>query len=137
MSQYAIRVIASDWELEQPLPFSEEGYQRWRDEIEAGTRVVLYQSAPVNAIVAEGQVSGIFVKLDEWPESTRERIPGSVAGTQAAYALPLQILYRRGPTAYIPLEHIREHLDENFPESALEWLPIEKMAYHEFTRDFP
>jgi hypothetical protein len=132
MSYYAIAVVAPEWTPENPLAFTEAGYNRWKESIEPGTRVLIFKAAPVNALVAEGEVHDThFLHLTEWPMANVGEFLKSGDGEIATYVLPIRILYTR-ENIEIPLETIHQYVDApQFPHQ--EWLPIDLNAYNALT----
>jgi hypothetical protein len=128
MPAFALKVVPGSWEIEQPLPFTEAEYQLHRDKMEPGTRVVIYQGAPVNGVVAEGQVNQSFIHVDEWKDS----LAVNLRQKNYPHLLPVQILYQRaGPAAVMPLARVREILgDTEFPRPGQEWIVLENQQYH-------
>jgi hypothetical protein len=129
----AIVVVPSDWTPEHAVGLSEETHQRYFDMLRSGSRVLIYKSAPVDAIVAEGEViDQMMVRLDEWPATNVHERPHTGVGTRADYVLPLRILYSRASFDYISLPVVQEWVnDPDFPH--VEWLPIDEDAYGELT----
>lgn len=133
MAIYAQKVVPGDWDINNPLPFTEEQYQRHASQIESGTSVVIYQAAPVNGIVAEGQVSGVFVHVVEWQGTSAIRV--REAG--APHLLPVQILYKRGGPGIMPLARVREILEDPlFPRPDQDWRLLTNGQYGELRQDF-
>lgn len=133
MSHYAIAVVPPDWTPEKPLAFSEADYNRWRDTVQAGTRVLIFKTAPINALIAEAEVHDqIFLHLTEWPMANVGEFLKTSSGEIATYVLPIRILYDRDDTIQIPLATVRQAVDDpQFPQQA--WLPIEQPAYSALT----
>lgn len=133
MAYYAIAVVPPDWEPSKPLSFSDTGYNEWNGHVMAGTRVLIYKPAPVNAIVAEAEVPDArFLRLDEWPAANVGEALRTGFGAAATHILPLRVLYTRDDTTHIPLDTVREYLeDESFPTE--EWHVIEQTAYQSLT----
>ena len=132
MPNYAVVVVPSDWTPEKALGFSEATYQRWHDQVESGMRVLVFKASPVNALVAEGEAPGIFARVAEWPDVHIGGRPRTASGTSAAYVMPLNVLYMRAEANQVPLEQVRERInDADFPN--VEFLPVEEDAYHALT----
>jgi hypothetical protein len=99
---YAIAHVHPDWTFEQPLGFSLAQAANWQDDLEAGTKLLVYKSAPVNAIIGEVELTIADVIYPQtWPEDARGNTVDA-AGNPAEVALPLRVLYRRQPSKYVP-----------------------------------
>jgi hypothetical protein len=134
MPAYALKVMPGDWTLDMPLPFSAAQYEQVRNQVEAGTRVVLYAASPVDGIVGEGQVSGVFIRVQDWPATTLGAL--QALNPQPDYLLPIEVLYRRaGPEAVMPRAQVMEILDDpHFPRPGQDWLVLDDDVYHELIR---
>jgi hypothetical protein len=131
--QVLLLVVPSDWIAEMAVGLSEDTYQRYFDHLQSGMRVLIYKPAPVDAIVAEGEViDHLMLRLSDWPHvSIRER-PRTGLGKPADYVLPLRMLYSRPSFNYIGLPTIQEWIDDpDFPN--VECLLINQDAYAELS----
>jgi hypothetical protein len=118
-----------------PLAFSKEAHDQWRDKLEAGTRIILYDHGQ-EAIVGEGEAHGIFIRPQEWPSTSTDELPHSIA--DADYVLPLRTLYQREAAALIPLGEVRRSLNDNgFPHHTGEIREIDGTTYQLLTQDWP
>jgi hypothetical protein len=129
----ALVVVPADWKTNEPIGLSEEAHKRWMQVMDTAQRVLIYKSSPVDAVVAEGEViDKLNIRLDEWPKANMKEKVLTATGTPAAYAVPLRILYTRAAEKLIPLERVREWVDDpQFPNA--EWLPLTPDAYAELT----
>lgn len=135
MSLFTLYVVPPGWRLGMPLPFTKAAHDVWRERLEAGTRIVLYDPAR-EAVVAEGEVHGIFIQPREWPNTSLDELPPSIAN--ADYALPVRLLYQREAEALIPLGDVRRALeDEQFPQAAGELRELNNDTYQLLTQDWP
>jgi len=134
MPAYTLKVVPGEWTLDMPLPFSAAQYEQVRSQVEPGTRVVIYQRSPVNGIISEGQVSGVFIRVQDWPPTTL----GSIQSLhpQPDYLLPIEVLYRRiGPEAVMTRSAVADVLDDpHFPHPGQDWLLLDDDVYHELIR---
>jgi hypothetical protein len=133
MAQFGLKVVPGDWELERPLGFSEAEYQQFSGDIVPGMRILIYKSAPVNAIISEGEVKGTFIHTAEWPQTTLHGIDPTDPHSQ--YLLPITVIYRRaGPVAPIPLHEVRERLHTmEFPPRDSTFMLVDKDYYVSMT----
>jgi hypothetical protein len=127
----AVVVVPPDWTPEMPIGLSEATHARYFSSLEGGLRVLIYKSAPINAIIAEGEViDHMMLRVDDWPHM--QELPRTSTGQNAEYVLPLRLLYSRPTFEYIGLSTIQEWIDDpDFPN--VEWMPINDDAYSEFS----
>ncbi|MFW5690963.1 MAG: hypothetical protein ACOCXZ_00565 [Chloroflexota bacterium] len=130
MERYAIINVAPDWEPHQVVGFSEGTVRTLQGEIEAGMRVLLFKTSPVNAIVAECEVpNGQFFDPDNWPDTAQKATPMTGFGVAADYVLPLRVILTRAPGNFIPLSHVEDYIDRERLMND-EWVEITPEDYH-------
>jgi hypothetical protein len=135
VSLYALAVLPQGWNFGMPLPFSKAAHDLWKDRLEAGTRLVFYDPTR-QAITGEGEVHGIFIQPKEWPATSTDDLPPSIAS--AEYVLPVRVLYQRDALALIPLAEVRRALeDDSFPQSSEEVRELDSGAYQLLTQNWP
>jgi hypothetical protein len=134
MPAYALKVVPADWTLEMPLPFSAAAHEQVRGAVEAGTRVVIYRLSPENGVIAEGEVNGVFIHVQEWPSATLGSLKN--LSPQPDYVLPIEVLYRRStPEAVMPRNEVAAILeDPQFPRPGQDWLVLDDRMYQELIR---
>lgn len=127
---YAIAIVPATWEADFSLGFSASSYERWHEQIEPGTRILLYKESPVNAIIGEAIVQdNVFVPLEDLPAHNQHRLKTS-DGNNADYALPLRVTYLYPHYHYVS----REQLDEMMNAQNLNgWIPIDDEIYRALT----
>jgi hypothetical protein len=135
MSLYALVVVPPEWKFGMPLPVSQTTHDLWHGKLEAGTRIVFYDPA-AKAIVGEGEALGVFVRPQEWHTSNDGDLPPWMS--YADYALPVKTLYQREAESLIPLEEVRQSLnDNNFPQGIGELRELAGTTYQLLTQNFP
>jgi hypothetical protein len=135
VSQYVLAALPPGWLFGMPLPFSRAAHDAWRDKLEAGTRLIFFDPGR-EAIVGEGEVHGIFLRPHEWPSSSLDELPHSIAN--ADYVLPVATLYQREAAALIPAGEVRRILnDDGYPHHPGEIREIDGTTYHLLTQDWP
>jgi hypothetical protein len=133
MALYVLKVVPGDWEIDTPLPFTDAHYQRIRDQVKDGTRIVIYQDSPENAVVAEAEVGVPFIHVDEWKHTSavRTREKGYL------HLLPVRILYRRAGPGEMSQARVRDVLkDRHFPTTDHDWIELSREQYEELIRDW-
>jgi hypothetical protein len=137
MILYALKVVPHEWTEHMPLPFTQAEHEQWRDQIQNGTRVLIFKGAPVNQLIGEGEVHGFFVQPHRWASAATDGLPAALA--QADYLLPLGMLYiRQSPESKISLSGVRSALDDPaFPRAPLEWRVLTLEQYQRLLQEFP
>ncbi len=134
MAKYVLVVVPSDWDLKAPLQLTEAEHARVVQNIEQDTRILLYQPAPVDALVAEGAVTPEdIIRVADWPARNFDHLlPGTV------YLLPVRIAYQRGDAPPVRLDGVRAALENPaFPRSDQKWVPIDREVYEQLRIGWP
>lgn len=121
MTRYGIKIVWSMWNDYPGVGFSDSAYYRWKDSLSPGTRMLLYEISPTQAITGEAKVSGSFADGEKIPPQTKEH----------PHMLPLEILRSKSTVTPIPLKTIREILrDDRFPLQGESWHPLSEYQYN-------
>jgi hypothetical protein len=135
---YGIKLVWAGWANDPTIGFSDRAAQRWADKLPPGTRMLLYettgkpkgsQAKGTKSIVGEVEVSGTFDEGDaiRSPDEQHDRV------------LPVIIIHPRDQQPLIPLERVREILnDPQYPRMGESWRPLSDEEYqallHEWAR---
>jgi hypothetical protein len=136
MADYGIKLVWAGWNNDDVIGFSERGYQRWRDTITPGTRMLLYETMRkpkgskakgTKSIVGEVEVEGSF------DDGETRRKPDE----QHARLLPVKVVRARDETTPIPLDRVRELLgDEQYPRMGESWRPLNEAEVEAFPKEW-
>jgi hypothetical protein len=130
MYQFGIIQVPADWTSDSIVGFDEETYHLMKDQIQPGTRLLLYKPAPVNAIMAEADILiNRFERVEDWKGINNSQAPKTSRGKPAQYVLPLRILYTHHGADQVPLDHILDQLDLNALPST-DWIPLSSNEYN-------
>lgn len=135
MSLYSLIVVPPEWQFGMPLPVNQTTHDLWQGKLEAGTRIIFYDPA-AEAVVGEGEISGVFVRPQEWHTISTNDLPAWMSF--ADYVLPVRTLYQRNADSLLPLEDVRYALqDERFPHAIGEFREIDGATYQQLTKNWP
>jgi hypothetical protein len=130
MVQFGIIQVPASWTSDQVVGFDEETYALMKDQIQAGTQLLIYKPAPVNAIIAQADViMNRFERMSDWQNINNSQPPLTSRGKPAGYILPLRILMTLHGDQQIPLDYILDTLDLN-ALPAMEWIPLSASEYN-------
>lgn len=134
MENYALAVVPAGWQTENPILFSEAEHDAIRPSFESGMRVLIYEDAPVNAIIAQAQASG-FVRTTDWPQANLGDINPN--DPEQSYALGLQVQFAlHTPNAQVSQARVREVLnDPAFPRPGRQWIFLDREQYDALRSD--
>lgn len=131
MQTFALIRVPAGWTSEWPYGVSEATYQQYHGQIQADTRVLIFQGEPVNAIIAEATVlTAWFEKVADWPYPPNQ-YPVSADGQPAPYVLPLRIVFPYHGEHHVPLAEIRR---KTGIEQIAEYHPIDVQTYQTLRR---
>ncbi len=135
MTAYGIKLVWAGWNSEPTIGFSDRGAARWNDELPTGTRMLLYETtgtAPgskakgTKAIIGEVEVTGTFA------DGAKVRAPDEAHDQ----VIPVRILSGRDAGKPIPLERIRELIDDDkWPRMGESWKPITREQYEALLKE--
>jgi hypothetical protein len=81
MTQYGIKLVWPGWNNDTVMGFSDDGYNRWRESIQPGTRMLLYETEDrspgttfrgTKSISGEIEVTGTFKDGEKYPAPTKQ-----------------------------------------------------------------
>lgn len=129
MTSYGIKLVSAGWKDDPVIGFSNKGYQRWKDSMQPGTRMLLYETGTpppgvkftgTKSIIGEVEVTGSFEDGEKLrsPTEHHDRV------------IPVKVLRPRREGKSIPLDRVRELIgDPKWPRMGETWKPLEKDVY--------
>lgn len=155
MTDYGILITDTSWANHDSVEIDKTAHLRHKDRLVDGTKALIFAQAPVNAIVAEAEITGDIIETDTPPsdpafnpaipanlrsERVIERIETETAPAPPAtqemantYGVPLKLVRLKGQTTPIPLNHLREILGSDFSVFDETWIPLSKAQYKQIT----
>jgi hypothetical protein len=136
MTSYGIKLVWAGWNNDTVIGFSERGYKRWRDKLEPGTRMLLYETTGkpkgskakgTKSIVGEVEVMGSFDDGEALRSPTE----------QHDRVLPVKVIRARDAQPIVPLARVRAILaDEQYPRMGESWRPLTLEEYEAFIKEW-
>ena len=158
MTALGILVVQSDWRPGAPALIDKTTYQHHGDSFQSGTRFLVYVREPVDAIVAEGEITGeTFQKQSEAktialdPERTtsehvqRSSTASPESGAPGAaesgidlrtFEIPYQVVHTRIARPKLALGTIQARLGSDFSVFDEEWIPLTDEQYNTLTDEW-
>lgn len=136
MTIYGIKLVWAGWDNDPTIGFSSRAAGRWADKLPAGTRMLLYETTGkpkgskakgTKSIVGEVEVSGTFDDGEaiRSPDEQHDRV------------IPVTVIRRRDEQPLIPLERVREILnDDQYPRMGESWRPLSEEEYQAFMAEW-
>lgn len=129
MTNYGIKLVWAGWDSDATIGFSGRAAKRWADHLPVGTRMLLYETTGrakgskakgTKSIVGEVEVSGSF----------EDGAAIRAADEQHDAVLPVSVAQARAEVTPVPLERVREILDdEKWPRRGESWRPLSEGEY--------
>ena len=129
-----IKLVRAGWNDDAIIGFSDRGAARWHDSLPPGTRMLVYETTSkpkgstakgAKAIVGEVEVTGTF------EEGEQLRAPGE----DHDRLLPVKTVIRRNDANPVPLERVREIIDDpKWPRMGETWKPLTETQYRELVQ---
>ena len=134
MSKYGIKLLWAGWRDEEVIGFSPRAYEHWKDDIQPGTRMLIYETTvqrpgenfkSAKGIIGEVEVIEGFAKSAGLVTPTEEH----------NHALYVKVIRGRDIVTPIPLEKVRTILAKpKFPQQGEAWHPIFETMYRDFIK---
>jgi hypothetical protein len=128
VSMYGVKLYWADRSHETVVGFSTAGYERWKDSIVPGTRMLIYETSRARgaqAIVSEVKVVEGFEKSAGLPTPTVEH----------EHPVRVEVIHRKGSVPLIPRDMVQIILErEHYPLLTDTWVPISEEQYQEFMK---
>jgi hypothetical protein len=128
MTQYGIKLVWPGWNNDTVMGFSDDGYNRWRESIQPGTRMLLYETEDrspgttfrgTKSISGEIEVTGTFKDGEKYPAPTK----------QHHHLVPVKLLRPRRGGRQVSLYRVRELIGDNGWHRRETWTPLSKEVY--------
>jgi hypothetical protein len=153
MTALGILVVQSDWRPGAPAIIDKTTYQHHGEAFQPGTRFLVYVREPVDAIVAESEVTGAAFQSEANPDiaasnqamqanehvqqsspvtDTETSVPRmAVTGIdQRAFEIPYQLAQSRIASPKLHLDAIQARLGSDFSVFDEEWIPLTEAQYN-------
>lgn len=129
MTNTGIKLVWAGWDGDATIGFSGRAAKRWAQHLPPGTRMLLYETTGrakgsrakgTKSIVGEVEVSGSF----------EDGAAIRAADEQHDSVLPVSVAQARAEVSPVPLERVREILDdEKWPRRGESWRPLSDEEY--------
>ncbi len=129
MTNYGILPVDNDWSNDSLTQIEKAAYLSHSDELITGTQALIYLREPVDAIIAEAELTGDIIET-----KTEPRNPDLSAEELAnTYLVPLKITRLRGHVPVIPLARLKLIFGEDFSVFDETWIPLSAEHYQQIT----
>ena len=127
MSKYGIKLIWGGGGDDDVIGFSPSAYDRWHDDIQPGTRMLLYETSKnkgAQGIVSEVEVINSFGDSVGLPTPTEEH----------NHPVRVKVIHGKGTVRAIVRGQVQAILNRpSYPQENDGWLPITETQYRQFT----
>jgi hypothetical protein len=127
MTTYGILLVDTSWSNEDTVEIEKTTFLRYGDQLNAGTKVLLYVREPVDAIVAEAELSSAVIEHETASQGVS--VPSQGAEMAHTYHAPLHVMRMKGQTEPIPLNRLQSVLGSDFSVYDEPWIPLAETQY--------
>ena len=132
MTIYGMLVVDPNWANHDSVEIGKATLLHHKDRLVPGTRVLIYIDAPVQAVVAEAEITGGIHET----EADAPPMRGAKQTVTGTYSVPLKLLRLKGQIAPITLNQLHMILGSGFSVFGETWLPLRADQYEAVTADW-
>ncbi len=153
MTTYGILLVDTSWANHDTTVIDKATFTRHKDDLKAGTKALIYVREPVDAIVAEAEITSSVIETEADAEvnpavTGNLGLEGAVQSIDAdappvayhdrrelahSYRVPLNIVRLKGRTAEIRLNRLQMILGSDFSVFDETWIPLGEEQYQAIT----
>lgn|GEM_PF-6137874 len=152
MTTYGILVVDTSWANHDSVQIDKTTHLRHKDHLIEGAKALIYTRQPVDAIVAEAELTGRVIQTETELE---EPVPASVHAErevqnlkqetepgvavhpsqemERTFRVPLKVVRLKGKTEPIPLNRLQIILGSDFTVFDETWISLSQAQYGEIT----
>lgn len=146
MTGYGILVVDTGWTNQNSVQIEKTTHLRHKDHLIEGAQALIYVRHPVDAIVAQAELTGQVIQMETEPEaaaldpavsesagSDHEPEPGAAIPLNQAlektFLLPLKLVRLKGQTEPIHINQLQIILGSDFTVFDETWIPLNEAQY--------
>jgi hypothetical protein len=127
MTTYGILLVDTSWANNDTAEIEKAASLRYKDQLIEGAKVLIYLREPVDAIVAEAELTSDVIEHETAPEGVS--IPAGGAEMAHTYHVPLHVTRMKGQVEPLTLNRLRAILGDNFSVYDETWIPLDEAQY--------
>lgn len=129
MTTYGILLVDISWSNQDMVEIEKATFLRYKDQLMRGTRALLYVREPVDAVVAEAEMTSAVIEHETASQGVS--VPASGAEMANTYHAPLRVTRLKGQTEPITLNRLRVILGADFSVFDETWIPLSEAQYEQ------
>lgn len=137
MATYGLLVVDTNWTNESSVQVDKTTHLRHQHELVEGAKALIYVRHPVDAVVAEAELTGNVIEMEtdleeaalnpNVPENSGAVTPSQVM--EKTFLVPLKVLRLKGQTEPLHINQLQMILGSDFTVFDETWLPLNKAQY--------
>ncbi len=152
MTHYGILLVDTSWANQDTIALDKTAYLHHGDEIGTGTKALIYMREPIDAVVAEAEITGEIVEseaeapapvtgaatlsYEDKPNRIDSEVPPPariISGQELAksYYVPVKVTRLKGPTPQIRLNRLKTLLGSDFSVFDETWIALSRKQYQD------
>ncbi len=158
MTPYGILLVDTSWENQTSVQIEKATHLRHSDTLVAGAKALIYVREPVDAVVAEAQITGSVIEAESEspdpafnpaiPADLRQQREVARSGSEVApqphlsqpfehtFLVPLNPIRLKGQVIPIPLTRLRLLLGSDFSVYDETWIPLSEAQYQQVAAEW-
>ena len=132
MSKYGIKLVWGGYRtyLDKVVGFSPAAYKRWKDDIQSGTRMLLYETTKNKG--AQGIVSEVEV-VDGFDNTATFGLESPTE--EHDHLVTIKVIHNIDTVPIIPRKQVQALLNsDHYPQQNDSWTPISEKLYNDFMK---
>lgn len=148
MTNYGILLVDINWTNDDSVQIEKTTHLRHQDHLVEGAKALIYVRDPVDAVVAEAELTGKVIQLENEPEDVAINpvVPVSTSSgrvdaveplvnvgmqqpVEKTFRVPLKVVRLKGQSEPIPFNRLQTILGSDFTVFDETWIPLNEPEY--------
>lgn len=138
MTTYGLLIVDTNWTNDEKVEIGKTTHLRHKNDLVEGAKAMVYVRHPVDAIVAEVELTGGVIQEENAPEETTlnpaaaERSGNVLSPSQLmekTYSVPIRALRLKGQCEPLPINRVQKVLGSDFTVFDETWMPLTQAQY--------
>lgn len=138
MTTYGLLIVDTNWTNDDTVEVGKTTHLRHKNDLVAGAQALVYVRDPVDAIVAEVELTGGVIQDENAPEepTLNPAVPESAGAVltpsqlmEKTYSVPVRALRLKGQCEPLPINRVQKVLGSDFSAFDETWMPLTQAQY--------
>jgi hypothetical protein len=138
MTTYGLLIVDTNWTNDDKVEVGKTTHLHHKHELVEGAKALVYVRHPVDAIVAEVELTGGVIQEENVPEepTLNPAVPESAGAVftpsqlmEKTYSVPIRALRLKGQCEPLPINRVQMVLGSDFSAFDETWMPLTQAQY--------